>query len=115
MLLSIYANPPRNTFYFLIPNLSIPQVIHPSLPLINLDTVNHPIRILKRTWIGSHIVNTSWPLARVILIATGLTPEIVLTCVVTTKRDVEHDVMVSKVVINDTRATGGGEMWDFPG
>jgi len=113
MSLSIEIYPTKLSSFPIL-NSKDPQEVRISQPLINLNTIHYPISILKRSWVRGHIIHTSRPPRGIILITTRLTPEIILAGIVSTKRDIEHDIMVSKVVVDVARAAGSGEVWQSP-
>lgn len=87
---------------------------HLKLPLINLYTVNNPVRLLKSSRVGRNVVGALGVLGRVILVAASLLPEIVLPSIVSAESGVENDVVVLEMVVDDAVASFGGERWSSP-
>ncbi len=83
--------------------------------MVDLDAVDDPVRIRKRSRVRSNVRIASGVLGRVVLVAAGLLPEIILASIGSAEGGVEHNVMVLEVVVHNTVSSLGGEGWHAPG
>lgn len=76
--------------------------------LINLNTINQPIRINKRPRVIRHKIRTRRRLTR----TTATAPNIARP--VTTESSVEHDIVVLEMLVNVAAVAGEFRLWCAP-
>lgn len=74
-------------------------LVHLSLtPIVDLHTVDDPVRIRKRSWVCCNVIDAACILRGVILIATGLLPEVVLPRIAPAESGIKDNLVVLEVV-----------------